>query len=173
MKTPPEPDDAIEQSLRASRRLEEAPEALIQRAIDLWQRPARAGADAPGALRRLLAALTFDSAGASPLAFGMRSAGGTTRQLLFAAEGHDIDLRVAPDAGSSGDHWLLSGQVLGPAAHGVVSITAAGSAVAGEAVLNEFGEFRMPALAPGEYILTLRMGDVEVVLPSIFVPQAI
>lgn len=174
MKTPPNPDDAaLEQGLRASRGLEEAPEPLIRRAIDLWQHPMRAAASAPGGLRRLLASLTFDSAGASPLAFGMRSAGGTTRQLLFSAEGHDIDLRIAPAGSGSAGDWLLSGQVLGPEAHGLIGITDADGGNAGEAELNDLGEFRLPAVKPGEYTVALRLGTVEVVLPSIFVPQAI
>jgi hypothetical protein len=180
MKTQPPPppadphDAAIEQALRASRGLEDAPEHVIQRAFTLWQPPRPAAAAAPpNLLQRVLAALTFDSAGASPLAFGMRSAGGTTRQLLFSAEGHDIDLRISPAGEPPSDHWLLSGQVLGPDSQGHVTLTDALGQEAARSALNEWGEFKLPQVAGGEYTVTVRLGEREIVLPAVLVRQAV
>jgi hypothetical protein len=165
-------DAQIERGLRSSSRLEDAPEHVIQRAIAVWQ-PRRQAAAAPGLLQRVLAVLTFDSGAASPLAFGMRSAGGTTRQMLFSADGHDVDLRVSPAGGLQADQWCLSGQVLGPDAQGAVGLTDAAGQSAGETQLDELGEFRLPAIAAGQYTVTLRLGHGEIVLPSVHVPQAI
>jgi hypothetical protein len=165
-------DAKIERQLRESRHLQDAPEHVIQRALAAWQ-PRHPVASAPGLVERLRALLTFDSGAALPLAFGMRSTGGTTRQLLFSAGEHDVDLRVSPAGSGHGDHWLLSGQVLGPEASGAVALTdALGQAVA-EARLDELGEFRLPAVAPGQYNVTLNLGVQQIELPSILVPQAI
>lgn len=172
-RSPADPTDAdIERSLRSSRRLEDAPEHVIQRAIAVWQ-PRRQAAAAPGVVERLLAVLSFDSGAASPLAFGRRSAGGAMRQMLFSAQGHDIDLRISPAGEAQADRWLLSGQVLGPDARGVVGLTDALDQAVGETPLDELGEFRLPAIAPGAYTVTLHLGASEIVLPSIRVPRAI
>ena len=169
MKTQADPDDnAIELHLRASRRLEDAPESVIQRATAIWQRPARAGAT-PGLLPRLIAALGFDSSTAPAVAQGVRATGAATRQLLFSAEGHGIDLRIA----ASGDQWALSGQVLGPDSYGSAVLADAQGRPAGEALLDELGEFRLPAIAAGRYTLTFRLRSSEIVLPPIDVPQAV
>jgi hypothetical protein len=168
MKTPADPDDtAIEHSLRASRRLEDAPEAVIQRATAIWQRPARAAA-APGLLPRLIAALGFDSSTASAPALGVRTTGAATRQLLYTVEGHGIDLRI----GAAGDHWAFSGQVLGPDSYGSAVLADAQGQPVGDAPLDELGEFRLPAVAAGRYTLTFRLRSVEIVLPPIDLPQA-
>jgi hypothetical protein len=168
-----DPTDAdIEHGLRRSRQLEDAPEHVIQRAIASWQ-PRRQATTAAGLVERLLAVLTFDSGATSPLAFGMRSAGVATRQMLFSAQGHDVDLRVSPAGGTQADHWLLGGQVLGPEARGVVVLTDVRGQAVAETRLDELGEFRLPAIAAGQYTVTLRLGAREIVLPSIFVPQAI
>lgn len=175
MKTPPDPADLsdaeLERRLHDSRQLEEAPEHVIQRAFAAWQ-PRRAAAPAPGLLERLIGVLTFDSGAPSPLAFGARSAGGTTRQLLFSAEGHDIDLRLSPAGEASPEHWLLSGQVLGPDSQGRVWLTDAQGRNGGEATLNELGEFRLPPVPEGEYVMTVRLGAREIVLPGLPVRQA-
>ena len=174
MTTPVDPDDtALEHRLRASRQLEDAPEAVIQRATALWQRPARpasagSAAEAPGLLPRLIAALGFDSSAASPTALGVRAAGAATRQLLYNVEGHGIDLRIA----AAGDQWAFSGQVLGPDSYGSAVLADAQGQAVGEAPLDELGEFRLPAVAAGRYTLTFRLRSVEIVLPPIDVPQA-
>jgi hypothetical protein len=172
MNTPIDPNDAaIEQGLRQSRRLEDAPEPVILRALDVWQMRRQATA-APSLLQRVLAVLTFDSGAASPLAFGMRSAGGTTRQMLFSAAGHDVDLRISPAGDTRGEQWLLSGQVLGPEGQAVVFLSDVQGHAVGESALSELGEFRLPPVQPGQYTVTLRLASSDIVLPAIDVPQA-
>ncbi len=168
MNTPADPDDAaIEHHLRAGRQLEDAPEAVIQRVTAIWQRPARAAA-APGLLPRLIAALGFDSSTTSATALGVRTTGPTTRQLLYTVEGHGIDLRI----GAAGSQWAFSGQVLGPDSYGSAVLADVKGQLAGEAPLDELGEFRLPAVAAGHYTLTLRLRSIEIVLPPIDVPQS-
>lgn len=176
MNTTPSPqDDALEQALRASRVLEDAPEALITRTVAAVQalqaaRGAQAPA-APGLLQRVVAALAFDSAGAPALAFGMRAGAPTSRQLLFTAHGHDVDLRITAAVPGAGDWWLLSGQVLGPQSQGQVSLADAGGSVVSHCALSEMGEFRLAAVPRGRYTMNIRLGTVEVVLPELSVPQ--
>lgn len=163
------PEDAIlQQALRDSRRLLDAPESLIQRTIALFDARASAPAARPGLRQRLEAALRFDSAGLSPLAFGRRSGGGQLRQLVFTAAGHDIDLRVAP-AGPDGS-FTLSGQVLGPDSSGTVLLHGEAGQPAAQVELDELGEFRLAAVPSGTYRLTLDLAGVTVDLPPVRLP---
>jgi hypothetical protein len=170
----PEEDDDLAQRLRASRRLLDAPEDLIQRAIGLWPAVAvtaatAAGpAQAAGPLRRLLASLRFDSAHSDPLALGLRSSAHDTRQLLFFSEGRDIDIRLIPSHGVGGVHWRLAGQVLGPDAHGVALLKRGGEFERAE--WNELSEFTFSDIGAGACVVVLRGTDWEIELPSIDVP---
>ncbi|RVU45071.1 hypothetical protein [Rubrivivax rivuli] len=184
----PEDDEALGAALRASRVLVDAPETLICRvvaqgapaALPLRRPVAQALA---GAVRQLVACLLFDSAGQGALATGRRSAPpmgtGAARQLLFAAEGHDVDLRLAPLDG--GQRWLVSGQVLGPELVGRAELRQA-AASAGDAqpaippvqavAWNEFAEFEFDPLPPGDYLLSLSGSAWTVHLPlSLMRPQ--
>ena len=113
-------DDELAALARRAARLPDAPPDWQRAAESLWQAREAAApsamASAIGAvLRRVVAALAFDSAAGPALAPGMRSVGGPVRQLLFSALDRDIDLRVAPhDDGG----FVLQGQVLGPDAGG-------------------------------------------------------
>jgi hypothetical protein len=168
-------DSSLERQLTASRLLEDAPEHVIHRALAVFQ-PNRKTDAAPSLLQRILAVVTFDSGAASPLAFGMRSAGGTTRQMLFSAEGHDVDLRISPadeSRGAAGSaEWVLAGQVLGPEAEGAVIVSDGSGLETARVALNDMGEFRLPAVSSGDYTVTLKLGQIEIVLPAVQVPQA-
>ncbi|MCU0969107.1 MAG: hypothetical protein MUF03_09855 [Rubrivivax sp.] len=162
---PPSDDDAaLEDALRRSRTLADAPEPLVRRAIDLFAARARATpAPAAGLRRRLVAALAFDSMGAPGLAFGLRSDAAATRQLLYSADGRDIDVRVA---GVGGGRWRIAGQVLGPDASGFARLRdAAGNRR--EAAWNEVSEFAFDDVEPGDWVLELSGGDWEVELPPL------
>lgn len=161
-----DPDDAeLAGTLRASRGLEDAPEALIQRAIASWRPRAAA---APGLLRRLVATLRFDSLAQPAPALGLRSGPDRMRQLLFATEARDVDLRLEPE---SGGRWRLSGQVLGPDEQGSAALLPE----VGEpqqVAWNELAEFGFEPVAGAGCRLLLRGADWELELPIEFTPGA-
>jgi hypothetical protein len=132
---------------------EEPPPPVIAGALDLFR--SRGAPEAPGLRQRLKAALRFDSARA-PLAPGLRSEAPGERQLLFNAEGFDMDLRIRP----AGGLWELAGQVLGSESGGQVELQ--GPAGTNQTDLNDMCEFRLPPVPPGSYTLTLRLATVDV-----------
>lgn len=157
-------DADLERTLRESRTLADAPEHVIQRAFAVWRPRSHA---APGAepLRRLLAALSFDSAAASPLAFGMRGSAAAVRQLLYSVEGRDVDLRIAP--GEQAATYCVSGQVLGPDCSGMVVIEATSGDERAATMLSDLGEFTLPPVAAGLWRLTLELADAAIELPPL------
>jgi hypothetical protein len=166
----PSLDDAsLEQALRDSQALQDAPEVLIQRAIGLWQhrpmaRPATSASAAP-LLQRVLAALRFDSRATSAVAMGLRSTAlSETQQLLFSAAGHDIDLRLTPKTMADGQRaWEVRGQVFGPSAAGTVEL------VCGEMSVfqawDDLGEFCFDSVSAGQWRAVLRGAAVEIETP--------
>ena len=138
---------------------EDAPRDVLAGAVALFHaRPARAGL-----LRRVVAALSFDS-GAQGLAFGVRSGKDTApRQLIFNAGDVDIDLRLAPGA----EGWAVSGQVLGECGGGWAELGGEEEAAAARAELNELCEFALPAVPAGSYTLRLRLDDLLVEIPDL------
>ena len=136
-------------------------------AIAMWRAPE----PGPSLGQRILATLGFDSWAVSPVLV-TRSALPTTRQLLFSAEERDVDLRISwPRTAGEPVGLTLAGQVLGPDDAGEVSLVRDGSPV-GTVPLDEFGEFRFVGLEAGSYALTLRFGEVEIVLPPIDIGHA-
>ena len=139
---------------------EDAPRDLLAGAINLFAaRPAR-----ESLLRRVVAALSFDSGAPRP-AFGVRSGqGSSSRQLLFSAGDVDVDLRLAPDA----EGWAVSGQVLGECGGGWAELGGAEeSSEAARAELNELCEFTLPVVPAGRYTLRLRLDDLLVEIPDL------
>lgn len=158
-------DDSLQRRLRDSRQLEDAPETLIQRAIDLWHPRATAttAATAGGSLRRWIATLRLDSAAGDNLALGLRASGASaTRQMLFSAEGRDIDLRLEPLPDRT---WRISGQVLGPDAAGIAELRC-GDAALQQVAWSELSEFEFEPVATGICALTLRADGWEISVPS-------
>ena len=111
--------------------------------------------------RRIVATLIFDSRSAGP-AFGMRSVHTASRQLVYSAEQADLDLRIAVQNGEC----VIAGQVIGDTcAGGLVEISGAnGSATAS---LNESCEFTLPTIPIGNYLLRVRLPDVEIEIPEL------
>jgi hypothetical protein len=134
----------------------DAPRDLIAHAINLFEKsPAR-----PPLLRRLVATLNFDSLREAP-AFGMRSGHTTARQLLYSAEGNDIDLRVMVQD----DKFVVAGQILREdCVSGRVEVS---GPVEAQASLSDECEFTLPAMPPGSYRLRLQLPDVEIEVPEL------
>jgi hypothetical protein len=147
--------DRLKQLITAMRTdaSQDAPRDVIAYAVNIFQAHTRL--NEPSLLRRIVAALTFDSAKAEP-AFGLRSGPATARQLLFAAEDNDLDLRIQSQA----EEWVVSGQLLGSTcAGGHVELHGESASVLAE--LNDLCEFKLAAVPPGNYRLRLRLEDVE------------
>lgn len=143
----------------------DAPSQWVQDALELWHlhRPAQR---VQPLLQRWVAVLSFDSWAGAAVAAGMRALRSEVRQMLFAAEGCDIDLRIAPAA----EGFALSGQLLGPGAKGSVELAALGHGGEGlrrSVMLDAQSEFRIDGVSRGTYVLTVRLGSDEIVLPAI------
>ena len=176
-------DEELEQLLRASRTLEDAPDWLVARVIALGpgnaaSQPASEAAAVPAmlttaaaaivgagaALRRVLAQLVSDTGSAPPLALGLRAAGVGTRQLLYACDDYAIDLHVSP-AGAAGAGWILSGQSLGQPA--LVEVRLSGEGVEQRMPLTDDGEFGFGPLQAGCWQIALVGAEVQIDLPPL------
>lgn len=146
-------------SLMRADQLEDPPQAAVARAINLFRsRPKLAEAASP--LRRVLAALKFDSLQMTP-AFGLRSGATNERQLLFSAGENELQLQIA----SAGEAWQVTGQVLGPCQGGEAELR--GEAKTVRASLNDLCEFVLAPMAEGDYTLTLRLDQLELEIPEL------
>lgn len=140
--------------------LEDAPAAVQARAARLLSE--RVATDRPGLRRRVLAALRFDSAH-GPRAVGARAGQPSARQLLFLAADHELDLRIAP----TDTLWAVTGQLLGPAEGGDVALH--GPTAIWTVALNELGEFTMPPVPSGSYVLSIHVADLDIEVPDVTV----
>ncbi len=154
-------DELIRLGRRALRELHDAPEWLIGTAVALWRSPAPAP---PSPLQRIAAMLRFDNWAATP-APALRSAGLPPRQLLFAAAGRDIDLRIVPVAPA---RFEISGQVLGPDERGEVRLErAADGSDARRVALDAAGGFELGAVPAGRWRLQLQFDAETIDLPDL------
>jgi hypothetical protein len=145
-------------ALMRSDRESDAPRDLLAYAKAVFSRVRHSN---DSVLRRLVAALTFDSLTSKP-EFAVRSGSIGTRQLLFSAEDNDLDLRIA----SHENGRLISGQILGPpCAGGEVELR--GPSGTTSVKLNQLCEFTMPVVPPGNYSLRLKLSDIEIEVPEL------
>lgn len=165
--TPPLPLD-IDAALHRSRILADAPEALVLRAVALFQRRPRAVAAAPA--RQLVARLMHDSTWAGLALAAVRHGQADTRQLLFGADGREVELRIAAMPGT--DRWHLSGQVLGPEDAGWACLSCA-DGYSAQSTWSELSEFSFDDVPPGPCTVVLRGGDWELFLPDLTIPRDI
>jgi hypothetical protein len=136
---------------------EDAPHNLIAAALQAFRSriiPQQSG------LRRVLAALKFDSLSLTP-AFGLRSSVQTERQLIFSAGDNELQLQVSP----AGEEWTIAGQVLGPCSGGNIELRGAGFTERAE--LNALCEFTFSPVASGNYALTFQIGEVSLYIPDL------
>lgn len=166
MTHPQLPDEEWLELVRQALTMPEASPQLVLSALELWRTHGPAPA-AAATVRRWVAVLGFDSWSAPPLALGLRALPSQVRHLLFSADERDVDLRIVPEA----EGFALSGQHLGPDGHGRVELSwvagGGGPSAQRVAALNDMGEFRLEGVAEGSYVLTVRIGDDEIVLPPI------
>jgi hypothetical protein len=177
-------DEQLGQSLhKALHELPDAPVALQRAAIALWPldrstaaatTAAALGALVQGVGQRIWGALSFDSWAAPALAPGMRSLRSSTRQLLFSAQGRDIDLRVT----ASGASFSLAGQLLGPDESGMVEIARLNAndddgQLRQVAPLDALGEFRIDGVQHGVYVVTLQLSGEQIVLSPVAVGEPV
>jgi anti-sigma factor RsiW len=135
-------------------RSEDPPALLIAGAVALFR--SRNNREVPR--KRLAGMLRFDS-DRLQLVPGLRSGAPLERQLMFDAEGFNLDLRIL----RSGSQWLVLGQVFGAAGGGQIRLH--GPAGEAQTDLNDLYEFRLPPVPAGSYdlILYLENADVEIV----------
>ncbi|HSE32584.1 MAG TPA: hypothetical protein VLA93_13510 [Pyrinomonadaceae bacterium] len=146
------------QSMRSDRE-SDVPRDLVAYAIGLFGQ--RRQTATQSRVRRIIAALSFDSGLNLAPAFGVRSGDAQSRQLIYSAAGFDIDLRVVPE----GDRYIISGQLLGEDCAGT-TITIESEEQSASADLSELCEFSLPPVMPGTYVVTIRTSDVEVQIPE-------
>lgn len=156
--------------LRDALSLPAASEALLRRALDFLPAGTPVSEPEGGVLRRVLAVITFDSCRPGTLALDMRALAHEGREWMFQADGHDIDLRVAP-LDATGLRYLVSGQLFGPDVVCRVRLLQVPAADASSPPLatdvDELGEFFFDGLRPGRFVLSLQLGDREIVLPEL------
>ena len=159
-------DEEWSELVRRALAMPDAPPHLMQDALELW-RQRRPPQPAQPLLQRWVAVLSIDSWAGAQLAAGMRALPSEVRQMLFAAEGGDIDLRIAPLT----EGFALSGQLLAPGAEGSVELAALDRAGEGSprrsVALDAMSEFRIDGVSSGTYLITVRLGGGEIVLPPI------
>jgi len=136
--------------------LEDAPDYAIASASRLLRLRTSAEPIRTGPLRRIVAALQFDSA-QRRMATGMRSASPSdTRQVMFNAGEYDLDLRVKPGAAG----YTVTGQLLGPGDDGWIELKGQQGAVRTD--LNELGEFELVPIPGGDYDLVLHCAEIDI-----------
>lgn len=170
-------DADIARHLRDGRALEAPPDAVLLRAMAVW-RPRSAAAPAASPLvraagvlvRRLQAALRLDT-GHGPLPLpGLRSTATATRQLLYSADGIDIDLRIQPAHSRSGAGWRVQGQLLGPVGTGRALLQCGSWSASSD--WNELCEFSFPPVPAGLCVLQLQGADWETEIGPFDLPGA-
>jgi hypothetical protein len=160
-------DEGLTGELHRSRGLRDAPDAAIERVIDVFKPRAKAApASLPSMLQRVWASLRYDSAVDLMLSQGVRSTAAASRQLLYSAEGRDIDLRIVPMDGRAapdGGPWVIFGQVLGPDLEGVVELRQDDKVR--RVPLDEMLEFRFDDVPGGSMRLALHLKGLLIDLP--------
>lgn len=138
----------------------DAPKDSIQWAKNLFR--SRLAEPDNTLVQKVLAVLQIDLL-PHKAAFGERSATtGETRQLLFEAGDHRIDLRIT----KTQKNLVLAGQILGgDFAGAVVTLTDHKKLLTARA--NELSEFTFENISKGTYTLTLTYQNKEIIIENI------
>lgn len=129
-------------------------------------------------LRQFFAQLVFDSFAPQQLAQtrsgGMGAGHATARQMLFQADGYDIDLRLEQNENGATDELL--GQILPPQQSGTelagitVHLLKDGVGIQ-QTVTNTRGLFKFSQIPAGEYELKLQTSAGEIIICGLTVAQ--
>jgi hypothetical protein len=158
--------EALEFLLRADKLI--SPPPWVQRRAERIARQRqpirqRRPANWPGTVRRVVAALAFDSQ-EQPQFAGLRAVQTHVRRLLFQTENVEVDLEVAPSSAS--EQVRLAGQVtaggIDPSG-GYLRLSTNGDEWLTE--LDETGEFWLDSLSPGAYRLEVVLRDRVIEVP--------
>ncbi len=138
----------------------DAPADAVQWSKNLFR--TRAVEPQKSVVERILAVLQVDLA-PNRAVFGERSASAAdARQMLFAAGGLQIDLRIA----KAGKVFRVTGQVLGEGFAGAAArFSNAEKKFTTE--LNELSEFAFEKISKGKYTLTLQIRGKEIIIENI------
>jgi hypothetical protein len=139
----------------------DAPHDVLAYALNIFR--GRENSQEPSLLKRIVAALSFDSSSNLAPAFGVRSGQARSRQLLYSADENDIDLRITPEQ----ENWIVAGQVLGEDCVGGRIELEGRSGELTAVHLNDLCEFTLPPVPAGSYTVRLRLGNVEVEIPQL------
>ena len=143
----------------------EPPAWALKRAMKLFDN-SRPRERTPRLVARLVASLIFDSR-SRPAMAGARLTEAADHQLLYHAEGYNIDLQIASSEGPTGD---LTGQILREGEFAFESVAGLpleleckGETVR-SAATNEIGEFSFPALGQGKYDLRIETVEISITI---------
>jgi len=106
----------------------------------------------------------------APRALALRGGGPSARRLVFAAEGYQILVAVAPLPPRSG-RYQIEGQLLTPIGTQPGLVRLSGSAQEERAAdLDELGFFAFDTVPPGAYALDIELADAQVLAELLEVP---
>jgi hypothetical protein len=136
---------------------DDTPVRLVQNARNVFR--SRVASGVPSFVKRVVAALDFDSLTMAP-AFGLRSQAGGDRQLIYSTETADIEVRVSPEN-------EVDGQILGATNCENRDVNLEGASFSASAKLNELCEFSFGFVPAGTYKLTVHLPDLLVETPQL------
>ena len=138
----------------------DAPAGAIKYAKNLYR--SHAAEPKASIIQRVLAVLQSDLA-PNRAAFGERSAAGSqARQMLFDSGENAVDLRIT----AAESKFDLRGQILG-AGFEKGEIEVAGKKTSVKAVIDDMSGFKISGLQAGEYRLTMKGSDTEIVIEQL------
>lgn len=136
---------------------EDTPARLVENARNVFR--ARAVTRQPSFVQRVVASLAFDSLTSAP-AFGLRSPAGGDRQLIYATETADIEVRVSPEN-------EVAGQILGATGCANRDVNLESESFSATAKLNDLCEFSFGTVPAGTYRLFVHLPDLLVETPQL------
>ena len=136
---------------------EEVPQAATANILNIFERRPAVEKPRESVLSRL-GVLVFDD---WTTALNERYAGMDSRQLLYRADGFDIDLRIE----FVGERCIVAGQVF-PECPGA-ELTLCSESLSVRAPLNEIGEFTFDPVETGDYSLRIKNNEVDLVIDYI------